>query len=543
MKKWLKNLFYLIKQNKLEAILLLLIILVASFLRFYKITELHFFTYDQARDALIVKRVLIDHKWTLLGPQSSMRGVYLPPFYYYSLVPILWLSRLNPVGVDIYTAIVGVLTVILIWYMSREFFGRLPALLVGALYATSPLIVELSRHAWNPNTQPFFVLLTVFFLYRLFKTKNEKYLFFSSLSFGYAANLHYGVLCFLPIWLAAFFWTFKNPKVKWQAILSLLILFFFIFPLLLFDLRHNFMLTKNIYAHFFAGERISLSPKRFFEPMIVSTFELFVALFSGSFLKTAQVPFEFWGKARSVLQFAPVSIIAHKPLLVQFQWWGVGLLLLLVFSLMFFWYQKEKRDKEVKKVKKILGLLLSIVFVSALVSRFYIGKFYFFYYIFLYPLPFLFLGFLFWFWWQKKVFRPLIVLVFVGLFYFNLHHALVFEQPEKTIGDIVGVSRIIADDIRGQKDFVIAANYRNLDRWDHNAVDYRYFVEAYFGKRGLDWQPEDYRKAQILYVIAEGGLPDPVNAKIMEIYEFEPKKIEKTWKLPKEVVVYKLVKF
>ena len=75
-----KSLISIIKANKLEFIFLCLITALAIFLRFYRINELHFFTYDQARDDLIVKRILVDHQWTLLGPQSSMPGVYLPLF-------------------------------------------------------------------------------------------------------------------------------------------------------------------------------------------------------------------------------------------------------------------------------------------------------------------------------------------------------------------------------------------------------------------------------------------------------------------------------
>ena len=134
------------------------------------------------------------------------------------------------------------------------------------------------------------------------------------------------------------------------------------------------------------------------------------------------------------------------------------------------------------------------------------------------------------------------MLIFVGLLWFNLVHVLVFEKPERTIGDIKEISQVIADDVDSSKSFNIAANYRNLDRWDHNAVDYRYFVEAYYGQRALNWQPEDYERAEILYVVAEGGLPDPVNTQIMEIYKFKPKKILKTWELPKDVVIYKLGK-
>ena len=529
-----KRIIEFLKANKIELLFLALIIILASFLRFYKINELHFFTYDQARDDLIVKRILVDHKFTLLGPQSSMRGVYLPPFYYYTLVPILWLSGLNPVGVDVYTALIGVLTVLLLWWVVREFFGRIPALIIAALYATSPLIVELSHRAWNPNTQPFFILLFLYLLYKLFKTKKEKFLVFSSLVYGYVINLHYGSAALFPIWVFAFIWGLVKLKRKSLVFLSLFLLFLFGAPLILFDLRHDFMLSNNIYLHFFAGDRMSISPYNFLEPMVASIYQLFVALLSGSFIQTAQVPFEFWGKLKSVLTFAPVSIIAHKPLLVQYQWWGLGLFISIIFSTVWFYIKKKK--------VLILNLLLSFILVSAFISRLYTGKFYFFYYIFIYIIPFLFLGLFFYLLWQKRIGKILAILIFILMFSFNLKHVLVFEKPERIIDDIQRISKVIAEDIDETKTFNLMSNYHNPDRWDHNAVDYRYFIEAFYGKRGLDWQPEDYKKAEILYVIAEGGLPDPINTQIMEIYEFKPKEILDTWELEDNVIIYKLGK-
>ena len=542
--KWLKkkSLISIIKANKLEFIFLCLITALAIFLRFYHINELHFFTYDQARDDLIVKRILVDHQWTLLGPQSSMQGVYLPPFYYYTLVPVLWLARLNPVGVDVYTALVGVLTVLLLWWILREFFGKSPALMVSFLYATSPLIVELSHRAWNPNTQPFFVLLMIFFLYKLFTTKKEKFLIFTSLVFGYAVNLHYGALSLIIIWFFAFVWGLVKLKRKWLVLFSGLVLFLFGAPLLLFDFRHNFMLTKNIWEYFFVGERISLSPKAFIEPMIASTYQLFVALLSGSFLKTAQVPFEFWGKLGSVLAFAPVSIIAHKPLLVQYQWWGIGLLALIFTAIIWFKFHRTDRPQKIKQVSLVLRLLIATVLIGTLVSRFYIGNFYFFYYIFLYPLPFLFLGFLFWCLWQKKVGKAVAVLIFLGMFIFNSNHVLVVEKSGRTRENLDQVAKVIANDADLNKTFNVAANYFSPDRWDHHALDYRYFIEAFYGKRPLDWQPQDYEKAEVLYLVAEGGMTDPLESRIMEIEKFAPQRINKRWPLDNNITVFKLEK-
>jgi 4-amino-4-deoxy-L-arabinose transferase-like glycosyltransferase len=536
----IQRLIQYIKANKLEVICLIFIASLAAFLRFYKITELHFFSFDQARDALISKRILVDHKWTLLGPQSSMLGVYLPPYYYYTLALVLWIFRLNPAGIDVYTAGVGVCTVILLWYIARRFFNKVPALMIAAFYATSPLIVRFSRQAWNPNTQPFLVLLILFFLCQLFLKRKAFYLILVSIFLGYAMNLHYSTFCLIPIWLFSLFWFLIKTRKTRTVFVSVGILCFFVVPLLLFDLHHHFMISRNISHHFFAKERMGLLPRDFVGLMANSAYSLFVFLLSG----VSYTPSLVADAPQDALWpvFRPISIltIAHRPMIIQYYWWGVGLLGLIVITTIYFLFRLEK--KGAKDVGLMLYLLIGIILSSVFVSQFYAGQFYFFYYLLLFPLPFLFLGFLFWFWWQKRIFRLPAVLLFILILAFNLRHALVLESPERKIGDIIGVSEVIAQDVGQRDDFVIAANYRSPDRWDHSAVDYRYFVEAYFGKRGLDWQPEDYRQAKILYVVAEGGLADPINSKIMEIYEFGPKTVEKTWELPKEVYIYKMTK-
>ncbi|MGB9637551.1 MAG: hypothetical protein ACPLY7_02010, partial [Microgenomates group bacterium] len=111
-----------IKQNW-EYLFLVFFILIAGILRFSNITKLEFFTYDQARDALFVKRMIVDEQFRLLGTQTSLPGMYLPPFYYYTIAPVLWLFRLNPAGIDIYSAFIGVLSVPLVFYVANKIFG------------------------------------------------------------------------------------------------------------------------------------------------------------------------------------------------------------------------------------------------------------------------------------------------------------------------------------------------------------------------------------------------------------------------------------
>jgi len=45
------------------------------------------------------------------------------------------------------------------------------------------------------------------------------------------------------------------------------------------------------------------------------------------------------------------------------------------------------------------------------------------------------------------------------------------------------------------KSFNLVTIQKEADRWDRNAVDYRYFVESFGSKRALDWYPQDYQKS------------------------------------------------
>ena len=69
-----------------ERIFLTFVLVVASFFRLYRINETLMFLGDQGRDAIVAKRMLIDHDLTLIGPVTSVGNMYLGPFYYYFII-------------------------------------------------------------------------------------------------------------------------------------------------------------------------------------------------------------------------------------------------------------------------------------------------------------------------------------------------------------------------------------------------------------------------------------------------------------------------
>lgn len=517
-----------------QEILLAIFILIAAILRFYHITRLEFFTYDQARDALFVKRMIIDHQFRLLGTQTSLPGMYLPPFYYYTIVPILWLFRLNPVGIDIYSALIGVLSVPLVFLVANKIFGKPAGVFSAGIFAVSPLVVELTRRAWNPNTLPFFILVAFYFVYRYFLERKTKDFLLAFGFYGYCLSLHFGVWTLLPLFI--FTWLYgviKGKLGKLGAFGGIGILVFFVSPLLLFELRHKFFLFSQAKVFFFDGGHLGPAQGNFLESLMSSLIALFTILISGKIAIGYGAPLEFTGKLKDFFSLSqPISVVAQKPFSISFAWWGGVIFLLIVFVTL----------KYFKKFRLPLALIWIWIVWGVLVSRLYGGKFFFFYYLFLFPAPILLFGFLGKELFTQKLLKIWVLFSFLLIIAFHWRYTTVFTSGWREIDDLRQAANVIATNVMDGESFNIATIQKEADRWDRNAVDYRYFTETFGRKRALDWYPEDYQKAEYLFVVDETGKADVLRSNIMEIQEFRPGKIVGKWAIEKRIIVYKLEK-
>jgi len=165
-------------QRNIGSLAILLILLLAAFLRLYNISGYMTFLGDEGRDVLVVKHIL-EGKFTLLGPTASVGGFFLGPIYYYFMTPFLWLFNYNPVGPAVMVALFGVATVFLIYKVGSEFFGEKAGLIAALFYSTSPLAIAYSRSSWNPNLMPFFSLLSLYCVYKGIEKKKLLFVFLS----------------------------------------------------------------------------------------------------------------------------------------------------------------------------------------------------------------------------------------------------------------------------------------------------------------------------------------------------------------------------
>lgn len=251
----LKNCKSWIITHRIEFIILVVILVIGAFLRLYKIDQYMTFLGDEGRDVLVVRRLLTEFHPPLIGPGTSIGNMYLGPFYYYMMAIPLLLSNFNPVGPAIFIGLLGVATIFFVWWVTREWFGNIAALISAFLYAISPVIIIYSRSSWNPNIMPFFSLLTVYGMWRVWLKKDLKWLVVVGISYAACLQSHYLGLLLLPvIGIVWFISLLKLKSRKKYFVYSFIGLFLFLTlmsPLVIFDARHgwhNFAAIKEFFT-------------------------------------------------------------------------------------------------------------------------------------------------------------------------------------------------------------------------------------------------------------------------------------------------------
>lgn len=222
---------------------LLMIFLLSLFMRLYRIDEA-FFNFDQDRDAWEMKKMIVERKPTLIGPDIR-RGrlkFFLGPYHYYFFLPSLVAAKLDPLGPIVFAALVGSLTTLLVFYLGKELFNSTVGLFASIIHAGSFFLSENDRLPWNPFHLSY---LTVLLLYFLIKTMRGRSLFFplAALVLGLLIQIHPTTifLASLVILVGMYLIRKRYKYTKMSILLSLAAFFLVLSPLFFFEIRHHFL--------------------------------------------------------------------------------------------------------------------------------------------------------------------------------------------------------------------------------------------------------------------------------------------------------------
>jgi len=495
---------------------ILSILLIAAFLRLYRIADYMTFLGDEGRDVLVVYNILHGHL-TLLGPNASVGNFFLGPLYYYFMAPFLYLFNYNPVGPAVMVALFSVATVALIYKVGNEFLGRKTALIASLLYSISPLVISYSRSSWNPNLMPFFSLLTLYALY-IAVEKNKIHLFLLvGFLLGITIQLHY-LTVFLGVIVASYIGFLEFPKHT--AILKkyLYVLLGFLVgwsPFIAFETRHGFQNIQHITAFIIhpTGKDAIVESHGFFPTIYDVFFRLFARLVTS---------FPSWEQ-----------IDLHQKSLIFI--WQLGVLSLAIFSsyiLLKKTYKLYKSNGNLPAGKAgALNkyLLLSVWLVLGIVLfGFYRKQIYDYYLGFMFPLPFLLVGnALSVLIDKKKIYKLASLAILLILIALNLNGIPFRYEPNRQLNQIKLISKFVLDKSDG-KPFNFGITTRG-----NSDFAYRYFFALWHSPVVVIKNPiDDPKRTSVtdqLLVVCEALPCHPLGYAAWEISGFGRAEIESLW--------------
>lgn len=238
-------------------ILAITIVLITVFLRFYNYENRWGLAHDQAYSALLARYAIESGKIPLVGPFSSVGPFQTGGEWYWFVMLGTLLNPNSVVSPWVLLSISSTLFVVAMIFFGKELENRIFGLLVGFLAAVSTSQMAQSFNLTNQSIIGIFSLFSIWSAIRYIRLKKQKYLFFLGLNISLAATIHLqgaALLALIPVTII-----FSGMLNIREFLFLFSGLFIPTIPILLFDLKNNFVNTKNMIDYYLYGQyKISL---------------------------------------------------------------------------------------------------------------------------------------------------------------------------------------------------------------------------------------------------------------------------------------------
>lgn len=238
-------------------LLTILIVAVSAFLRFYNYENRWGLAYDHAYGALVARYALEENKIPLVGPFSSAGPFQTGGEWYWF---IMLGTILNPYAVNspwIFLGFTSVIFVLFITLLGKELVNKEFGIFVGLMAAFSTSQIAQSFSLTNQSIISLFSLFAIWSSIRYIRLRKLKYLFLLGLTVSISATIHLqGAALFFLIVVTLIFTGI--PRIKEIGFLFLG-LFIPTIPILIFDLKNDFVNTRNMIQYYLYDQyKISL---------------------------------------------------------------------------------------------------------------------------------------------------------------------------------------------------------------------------------------------------------------------------------------------
>lgn len=243
--------------HKLTLIALLFFVLLLSFLLGSRmiISGDFFYLADQARDMLLTQDIVDNKNITLIGTHSGLGGFFHGPLWLYQLIPFYVVGGGNPLTFTYAYVIIALITVLCGYFIGTSLYGKKAGLFFAFLLAVTPSLWAFVPNTIGVNMVPLVFLPMFYFLVKYIRGDEKAIIFaifFAGLSLQYETALPLVIIVIVFASISLNKKGFKNLKIVALSFASLLVS---LATFILFDLKHNFLMTNALLTLFTSGKR------------------------------------------------------------------------------------------------------------------------------------------------------------------------------------------------------------------------------------------------------------------------------------------------
>lgn len=245
--------------------LIFILIFIATFwVRLTAVSGNNFpFTTDQGRDLIDMREMVVNLKPRLIGPTTSINGVYLGPFWYYFNLPAFLVSGGDPASLLAWQIVSYQIVGFLIYWLVSKSDEKL-GFFASIFYLIMPVGFNTSRYFWNANAMPIFtaLFLLIGWLVRQKATLRRTFLLGLVAGLSFQIEAAFGVL-FFPFSFLYLLVITRKIKVHLAHLVGFGIT---LLPQAFFELRHQFPMVNVFVSEIsgrsnLLGEKLTLSER------------------------------------------------------------------------------------------------------------------------------------------------------------------------------------------------------------------------------------------------------------------------------------------
>ncbi len=232
-----------------RTLFLVLFLGVGLFFSFYRLPEHYIFEYDREGNYYQVKSIVVDHKLTLIGP-AVHASIYLGPWNTYFQAPFFIIFGGDPLYGAYLFGTINFGVYLLIYYFVKSLTKSHSVAFFGSLLWLS----SATRINQIVPFTPLFFLLFVILFERFRRRPTIVVAAILTFVWSLSLNFHPQMVFLSPVLLYAYYLFFKSQRKHRLKALTVLGIAFLIpiLPVMLFDLRHDFLVSRAVLNFFSA---------------------------------------------------------------------------------------------------------------------------------------------------------------------------------------------------------------------------------------------------------------------------------------------------